>query len=64
MWKATHLTNHPTKVTPLISLENAPNTKIRTNGNLKEIGKTNMMQSTFLNDSTKAWNLAPQIVTV
>ena len=58
MWKATHLSNYPTKVTPVNTLENAPNTRIRSNGNLKEVGKTNIMQSTFLNDATRAWNLA------
>ena len=50
------------KVTSLSSLTNAPNTRHRTDGHLKEIGKTNTMQATFLNDATKAWNLAPQII--
>ena len=62
MWEATHLTNDPTKVTTLSSLENAPNTRFRSDGNLKEIGKSIVMQSTFLNDATKAWNLAPQLI--
>ena len=63
MWKATHLINYPTKVIPLSSLENAPNTRIRSRGNLQEIGKTYIMQSTFLNDATKAWNRVPDIIT-
>ena len=52
MWKATHQENYPTKVTSLSSLANAPNTRHRTDGHLKEIGKTNTMQATFLNDAT------------
>ena len=59
MWKATHLENYPTKITPMNSIENSANTRAKAKGNLIETGHSTIMHSTFINDATKAWNLAP-----
>ena len=62
IWKATHLDNYPTKVTTLNSIVNSANTRAKASGNLVELGQTTIMQSTFINDATKAWNMVPSSI--
>ena len=32
------------------------------NGDVLEMGKTDLVQSTYLSDSSKAWNKVPQVI--
>ena len=62
-WKA--LNND--KVNPINSLNIKQNegdrmSRSATNGNLMEQGTSNMAKQTFINDSARVWNRAPQTI--
>ena len=41
---------------------NEPSTRSGTNGTLKELGMCKVSQATFINDSARAWNKAPNVI--
>ena len=55
VWKANNDTNHPLKFEKVI---NNCSTRAMTNGNVVEFGNTELVQSSFLGDASKAWSLA------
>ena len=62
-WKA--LNND--KINPINSLkikqkEGDRMSRSATNGNLMELGTSNMAKQTFINDSARVWNRAPQTI--
>ena len=62
VWKATHDPDHPLKIERLVHDPKACVTRSVINGDLKEFGKSGLVQSTFLNDASKAWNNCPREV--
>ena len=55
------------KVIPINSLkikqkEGDRKSRSATNGNLMELGTSNMARQTFINDSARVWNRAPQTI--
>ena len=59
MWKASNIEKHPTKIKKIQGSESRTTTRAVTNGILEEQGVSTVSKCTFLNDATKAWNLAP-----
>ena len=63
VWKATNDSSFPLKI-KCVSHETTPCvTRAVSNGLLVEFGKTDILQSTFLSDASKAWNKCPSSVT-
>ena len=58
-WKSNKDTNHPFKFK---KLENECSTRATTNGNLMEIGKSDLVKASFISDASKAWNRTPNTV--
>ena len=60
VWKAIHTKNSPLNIDiPTINLEQRIS-RSQSIGRLLNKGYTNETQSTFINDSKKVWNSAPQ----
>ena len=59
VWKAINDSNHPLKFEKVKHDSHLCLPRSITNGDLKEFGKTNIVQSTFLSDASKIWNLCP-----
>ena len=62
VWKAVHDLNHPLKIEKLVHDESTCLTRAVANGDLKEFGKTSIVQSTFLSDACKVWNNCPSCI--
>ena len=62
LWKAIHDPDHPSKIEKMEHDPNACLTRSVANGDLKEFGKSGLVQSTFLSDASKAWNNCPREV--
>ena len=54
-----HDVNHPLKIVKLVHDESTCLTRSVTNGDLKEFGKTAIVQSTFLSNACYLWNNCP-----
>ena len=59
-WKASQDSDYPLKLTRVKNTEGAVTTRAVTNGDLIEIGKSELLQSTYVSDTSKAWNKVPQ----
>ena len=59
VWKAIHDPSHPLKIEKVNHDNQLCVTRSVTQGDLKEFGKTGMVQSSFLSDASKAWNACP-----
>ena len=59
VWKAVHDPNHPLKIERVVHDASSSLTRSVTNGDLKEFGKSDILQSTFLNDTSRVWNNCP-----
>ena len=59
VWKAIHDPSHPLKIEKVNHDSQLCVTRSVTQGDLKEFGKTDMVQSSFLSDASKAWNACP-----
>ena len=59
VWKAEHVPNHPLKIEKVNHESSACKTRSVTNGDLKEFGKSNIVQSTFISDASRVWNICP-----
>ena len=60
VWKAKHDSNHPLKIEETVHDVSTCLTRAVANGDLKEFGKSTILQSTFLRDASKAWNNCPK----
>ena len=60
VWKAKHDSNHPLKIEETVHDVSTCLTRAVANGDLKEFGKSTILQSTFLSDASKAWNNCPK----
>ena len=62
VWRALKDPNHPLKIEKVV--QGTSNCLIRavTNGDLKELGKTTLVQSTFISDASKVWNKCPNSI--
>ena len=58
MWKAEKVSNCPLKFVKETNLDEARTTRSISSFQLKETGKTNLLQSTFISDASRAWNKA------
>ena len=59
-WKAVHDSEHPLKIEKVKHDTLGCNTREVTKGDLKEVGKSNILQSTYLSDATRIWNKCPE----
>ena len=57
--KATNEPNHPLKIVKISHAKDSCTTRVVTKGHLMEFGKSDLMQSTFLSDASKAWKNCP-----
>ena len=55
-WKAMNEPNHPLKIRKITNDNVNCTTRAVTKGDVIECGKTELVQSTFLSDASKAWN--------
>ena len=62
VWKALNDTNRPLKVEKVVQGKSNCLTRAVATGNLKEFGKTSLVQSTFLSDASKVWNKCPNSI--
>ena len=62
MWKAEKVSNYPLTFAKKSNLDEARTTRSISSGQLKETGKTNLLQSTFISDASRAWNKAPDSI--
>ena len=63
IWKAMNQQNCPLKITRASINESERNTRSITAWKLIEKGKTELLQSTYINDGSKFWNMSPNEVT-
>ena len=56
VWKAMHDSSHPMKIKKVAHGHEPCTTRAVSNGELMEIGKSEIVQSTYLSDASKAWN--------
>ena len=56
VWKSQNVPNHPFKTEKVCHDTDICTTRAVSNGDLKEFGKTDLLQSTFLSDASKSWN--------
>ena len=55
MWKAEKVSNYPLKFAKKTNMDEVRTTRSISSGQLKETGKTNLRQSTFISDASRAW---------
>ena len=60
VWKAVNDPNHPLKIEKLCHVNANCVTRAVKNQDLKEFGKSSIVQSTFLSDACKVWNNCPK----
>ena len=58
MWKMSHSDNYPPEIKKMEAAEGERRSRAVSNGNLIEEGKSTKSQTTFINDSSRAWNRA------
>ena len=58
-WKASHDQDYPLKIEKVKNAEECVKTRSVSNGDVVVSGKTELVQSTYLSDSSKAWNKIP-----
>ena len=63
VWKAINNGSYPLKIKAVSHEEIQCATRAVSKGALVEFGKTEILQSTFLSDASKAWNRCPESVT-
>ena len=61
-WKASQDSDYPLKIAKVKNAEDCVATRAISNGDIIEMGKTDLVQSTYLSDTSKAWNKAPQVI--
>ena len=59
IWKALHDSQHPMKIENINHDAAACMTRSVVNGDLKEFGKSPILQSTYLSDASRIWNKCP-----
>ena len=59
IWKAENTSNYPLQFKKKVTTEEGRTTRSITAGQLIESGKSNLLQSTFISDASRAWNRAP-----
>ena len=59
VWKALQDSNHPLKIERVSHEASVCLTRSEAKGDLKEFGKSNIVQSTFLSDASHIWNKCP-----
>ena len=62
IWKAMNISNYPIQVTKMSPSQTQSCTRACSNGKLVEKGKSTSSQATFLNDASKIWNSAPDVI--
>ena len=62
VWKAMQDNLHTLKIKKVSHGNNPCITRAVTKGDLVEFGKTEIVQSTYLSDASKAWNICPDSV--
>ena len=60
VWKAFQDQNNPLKIEKVKQGESSCQTRSVANEDLKEFGKSDRVQSTFLSDASKIWNKCPK----
>ena len=58
-WKASSIEDYPLKFSKVKNADDCVTTRAVTNGDVQLMGKSELVQSTFLNDASKAWNKIP-----
>ena len=62
MWKASNSTNYPINIKKYELKADMKGSRSITSGKLIENGISQKATSTFVNDSTRAWNRAPSLI--
>ena len=62
VWKATSDSSHPMNIEKITHGTNTSTTRAVAKGDLLKFGKSNLVQSTYLSDASKAWNKCPESV--
>ena len=63
-WKASQDRAYPLKIEKVKKAEDFSTTRAITNGNVIVTGKTELVQSTYLSDTSNAWNKTPTMIKV
>ena len=58
-WKVSQDEGHPLKLQKVVYAPNSVTTRAISKGELIETGKTDLLQSTILSETSKAWNRTP-----
>ena len=61
-WKASQDPDYPLKISKVKNAVDCVTTRAVTNGDVLEMGKTDLVQSTHLSDTSKAWNKTPEMI--
>ena len=61
-WKASQDRAYPLKIEKVKKAEDCATTRAATNGNVIVTGKTELVQSTYLSDTSNAWNKTPTMI--
>ena len=59
-WKSSTMPDYPLKITKVKNADDCVTTRAISNGNVQEFGRFDLVQSTFLSDTSKAWNKTPK----
>ena len=63
MWKSVHIEEYPLKLQQQEIREGVATTRAATKGQLVDIGRTQLTQTTCISDAIKMWNAAPCTIT-
>ena len=58
-WKTSTLPDYPLKITNVKNTDHCVTTRAVSKGDALEFGRSDLVQSTFLSDTSKAWNKTP-----
>ena len=59
-WKASTMPGYPLKNTKVKNAEDCVATRAILKGNVQEFGRSDLVQATFLSDTSKAWKKTPK----
>ena len=59
IWKALHNPDNPLKIEKVNHESSVCLTRVVTKGDLKEVGKSTILQSTYISDASRIWNKCP-----
>ena len=61
-WKCSTIPDYPLKIIKAKNADECVTTRAILNGVVQELGRSDLVQSTFLSDTSKAWNKTPKVI--